>query len=554
MIVLSAYPLSRTYRGVLEAALDGHPNYVTLPELRRLPPTQILRSLRRGRGKPCVLAIEDASSYGVLPVLETLAVVSGASSVEIAHPDASMRRISRARAGMALPPLATATVGGRAAVRRAKRELTELASTPRIDTSSRAAPESLLYVNPNLWFGLKAGGSVGHVAGVVNGLSRKGVRVTLASAPDPVLVDDTVRFVRIEPPTPFGLPFAVNGYRLQHRLLGSLERVADDARLIYQRHAVSSYVGVQLSRRRQVPLVLEYNGSEVWAAEHWGRGLPFANVARAAEDVSLRHAHLVVTISDALADELRARGVPDERIVCYPNGVDAERFDPVALAPAAAEARRRLGLSPSSILVAFIGTFGRWHGAERFAEAAARLRRDSGEWVADRNVHFLFVGDGVTMPDVRAAVADAEDVVSFSGLVPQDEAPSLLAAADILVSPHVPNADGSRFFGSPTKLFEYMAVGKAIVASNLDQIGDVLGDSLRVEALPSGPPKTTATEVAVLTTPGSVDDLATAIRFLCDRADWRETVGSNARTLVLARYTWEHHVDAILAGMTRIAG
>ena len=52
--------------------------------------------------------------------------------------------------------------------------------------------------------------------------------------------------------------------------------------------------------------------------------------------------------------------------------------------------------------------------------------------------------------------------------------PSLLDACDILVSPHVPLDAGAEFFGSPTKLFEYMAMGKGIVASRLGQIGEVL--------------------------------------------------------------------------------
>ena len=64
--------------------------------------------------------------------------------------------------------------------------------------------------------------------------------------------------------------------------------------------------------------------------------------------------------------------------------------------------------------------------------------------------------------------------VTLAGIRPQTETPRTLAASDILLSPHVPNPDGTPFFGSPTKLFEYMAMAKPIVASDLDQVGWVL--------------------------------------------------------------------------------
>src|SRR5262249_61279701 len=70
--------------------------------------------------------------------------------------------------------------------------------------------------------------------------------------------------------------------------------------------------------------------------------------------------------------------------------------------------------------------------------------------------------------------ARSEDCVRFTGLIEQADGPQHLAACDVLASPHVPNADGTPFFGSPTKLFEYMAMGKAIVASDLDQVSEVL--------------------------------------------------------------------------------
>src|SRR5206468_4708183 len=129
---------------------------------------------------------------------------------------------------------------------------------------------------------------------------------------------------------------------------------------------------------------------------------------------------------------------------------------------------------------------------------------------------------------------------------PQRDAPAYLAASDVLVSPHVPNTDGTRFFGSPTKLFEYMSMGKGIVASDLEQLGEVLRDSLRVGELPTAGPAPSATQLAVLSRPGSVEDLMEGIAFLVDHHEWRSALGRNARREVERRYTWLHHVGAIL--------
>jgi len=130
--------------------------------------------------------------------------------------------------------------------------------------------------------------------------------------------------------------------------------------------------------------------------------------------------------------------------------------------------------------------------------------------------------------------------------VEQAEAPKYLAASDVLLSPHVPSDDGSRFFGSPTKLFEYMAMGKAIIASELDQIGTVFQNSLRVDSLPEDMPIGGEDRIAILVQPANITQLVTAMKFLAERPLWREKLGSNARTEALSKYTWTHHVSRIL--------
>ena len=108
--------------------------------------------------------------------------------------------------------------------------------------------------------------------------------------------------------------------------------------------------------------------------------------------------------------------------------------------------------------------------------AIRRLIDEDRAWLERRRVHFLYVGDGMRGPRVREILgADLRGpFVTLAGMRPQAETPSTLAASDVLLSPHVPNPDGTPFFGSPTKLFEYMAMAKPIVASDLDQIGWVL--------------------------------------------------------------------------------
>ena len=127
-------------------------------------------------------------------------------------------------------------------------------------------------------------------------------------------------------------------------------------------------------------------------------------------------------------------------------------------------------------------------------------------------------------------------MATFTNLIPQSEGSKYLAACDILVSPHVPNPDGSPFFGSPTKLFEYMSMGKAIVASNLDQIGEVLSDN----------------ETAILVKPGDSTELALGIEKLINNERLRQELGESARIEAMTNYTWHEHTKRIIAAIQEL--
>src|SRR5690606_11119126 len=106
--------------------------------------------------------------------------------------------------------------------------------------------------------------------------------------------------------------------------------------------------------------------------------------------------------------------------------------------------RARYRIAPDAEVVSFLGTFGQWHGADVLASAIARLKQEHASWLAQHKVHFMQIGDGLKLHDVRATIeaAGAEDVCTLTGLVPKSSAPLHLAASDILVSPHIANMDG----------------------------------------------------------------------------------------------------------------
>ncbi|HXD75369.1 MAG TPA: glycosyltransferase family 4 protein, partial [Vicinamibacterales bacterium] len=408
-------------------------------------------------------------------------------------------------------------------------------------TGERHQPPDLtrppLFLRSDFSFGVRAGGSVGHIAGVVNELRRFAGAPVLVTTDRIATVDPSVEQHVVSPPEAFWnfreLPSFVLNDALERQTRYSLHgRVPA---FIYQRYSVNNFTGVKLSQALGVPLVIEYNGSEVWMARHWGRPLKYERLSERIERLNLTAADLVVVVSRAMRDEIAARGIDVSRVLVNPNGVDADRYSP---AIDGAAVRAKYGLAGKTV-IGFIGTFGPWHGAEALARAYVSLRASNP--AATQNARLLMIGEGARLDAVRQILTEgrAMEQTTFTGLVAQAEGPAYLAACDVLVSPHVPNPDGTPFFGSPTKLFEYMAMGKGIVASRLDQIGEVLEDG----------------QTALLVPPGDVDALASAIARLVQDRTLRECLGADARRVALERHTWREHtrrtIDA-LAGSVRL--
>lgn len=548
MQVLSMYPLTDAYRRRLEEHLGTSLRPRLVGEFRRPSLRETWKALGVLRAEPLVLASEDPTAQAVTALLITVGGLFGRGRLLLFDHELRETCPSRLRVPIGLWRVVFDSLRANLLNRRLLRELTRLEG--RWKPVPWKGGSHVAYLKTNLWFGVKAGGSVGHVAGVINGLDdiQQSVQV-FANEPQP-MVRKSIPFVAIPTPSLCAYPSEMNLVRYHQEFLNSIRKSLrhEPPDWLYQRLSVANYSGAVFSHEAQIPLVVEYNGSEVWVARNWGRGLRNEAFALAAEEAMLRQATLVVTVSQVLGDELKERGLPEERIFVHPNCVDPSTFRPGLLsAKEIREKRGVLGIAEDALVVTFLGTFGPWHGVLFLAEALKRLYAEAPAWLEQHRVHFLLVGDGSQRIEVEGLL-DGLPAITFTGLVPQHEAPAYLGISDIFLSPHVHTQTDLRFFGSPTKLFEYMAMGKPILASRLEQIGDILEPGL--EARSGG---AQGNETSILFEPGDQEAFLMGVKRLVEQPELRVQLGEKARAKVLAEYTWGHYAHMLLARLKELS-
>jgi len=552
-LILSPVPLSQEVRATYE---EGSVVFMDLASLRRGGIVGTLRTLRSFRPS-CVIVTGEESDLAVFRDLLSLIALAIRSPVRWYAPrDSAPIPLTWRNTPLALGRIVIGITAGFAALGANLMRLRRISGESRHELREKGGNlDRCLYLRSALNFGALVGGSVGHVAGVANALQRAGKKMRLVAAVKQPLVIDEVHQVTVAPHSLAAYPHELNLFRYHRKYLRAVLRQVEDFHpdFVYQRYSLDDLSGIFLRRQLGIPLILEFNGSETWAQRHWGTPLRFEATSEYIERANLRYADLVVVVSEEIKRQVCSLGIPEERVLFYPNCVDRAIFDPARFdAAAIRKVRQDLDVPLEADLYTFVGTFGQWHGTEILATAIRRLVDHERAFLEARRIHFLLVGDGQYGEKVRSTLAGVP-FVSLPGYRPQGETPAILAATDVCLSPHVPNPDGTPFFGSPTKLFEYMAMGKPIVASDLDQIGWVLRGWRPGEPAPKVSGRTNA--AAILVEPGNLDLLIQGIRSAAemDHAARRQ-IGERARKLVLESFTWDKNVNAVLSRFAQILG
>jgi len=394
----------------------------------------------------------------------------------------------------------------------------------------------VLYSRTQAAAGHVTGGALAHTLGVIDGLSRLG-ELAIITNESIYGIDGLEQHISVETVKPVGSrgwgELLYNAYYPPQLSARIIEFRPD---FVYHRFGGLSYATARVCKQLDVPLVLEFNSSSVWGLRQRLHSsldkllaLPKQYILRWVELYNLQAAFLIVVPARPLKDHLLERGFLERKILVNPNAVNPAKFQP-ASPQVCLDIRRKLGIDADRIAVGFAGSFSFWHGIPELAEAITRLNSDP---VRRRQLFFVLYGDGRLGPMIVNSIAHYENVL-FTGKIEYAHIQDYLSICDILLSPHGRPPDDERSVGwpgaSPTKLFEYMALGKGIVASNLDHIGQALQDG----------------QTGLLVPPGDVDALVQGISYLADHPDEATRMGRSARRMVCEQHTWEQHTRRIL--------
>lgn len=292
-----------------------------------------------------------------------------------------------------------------------------------------------------------------------------------------------------------------------------LARVLEEERpdLVYERYSPFGVAGALVASALGIPHVLEVNAPLAREGAQYRRQA-LTEAARALEDSAFSATLLIRCVSRQLREELVEAGVGREKIMVVPNGVDPKLFS--------ADGPRYTDSLEGKFVIGFVGSLKPWHGIETLAAAFRMLARDA-------RFHLLVVGDGPLMSALEALRGERPGQVTLVPGVPHGDVPFYVRAMDVAVAPY-PRLE--RFYFSPLKVLEYMAAGRAVVASRIGQLEEMIDDGC----------------TGLLVPPGDAHAFAEAVRSIAEEPARARHFGERAARQARKRHTWTQRASSIL--------
>ncbi|MCR9156184.1 MAG: glycosyltransferase [Rhodobacteraceae bacterium] len=290
--------------------------------------------------------------------------------------------------------------------------------------------------------------------------------------------------------------------------------------LIYERYSLWSAAGCRAARKLGVPVVTEVNAPLVLEQAAF-RSLVCDDEARAIEAEVLRASTALAAVSRQMAAYLKNIGADPARVNVIGNAVDTAHFRATTVAAQVAT------IPDDAFVVGFTGSLKMWHGVDTLM-SAFRAFQDNVP-----RAHLLICGDGPKRGWIDGFVAGAglEESVTMAGWVNHADLPGLIARMDVATAPYPASED---HYFSPLKLYEYLAMGRPVLASNIGQTAELL----------------TGSEAAILLPPGDAMALADALQTLSDDPARLARMSASA-TAEGTRHDWTDNAARVVGIATR---
>jgi glycosyltransferase involved in cell wall biosynthesis len=280
-------------------------------------------------------------------------------------------------------------------------------------------------------------------------------------------------------------------------------------------------IGAIVARITQTPLVISVHGSDVYLLE---KNTYVRNLAVR----SLKAARTVTACSDDLRERVILAGVPDQKVVTIPYGVDTGLFSDSPINDTnTLSLRTELGIELDALIIMGLGRLVKKKGFEYLLRAIPIVKEKVPA------ARFVIAGDGDEKPELLrlARELDVYDSTKFPGAIAWHSVPSYLALCDIFVVPSIKDDKGN-VDGLPNVLLEAMSCGKPIVGTNVAGLPSAIRDGID----------------GYLVNEKSPDELARAIIDILSSSQARKKMGENARQRVEDSFRWE----AVAERMTEV--
>ncbi|CAN2042470.1 putative Glycosyltransferase WbuB [Candidatus Magnetomoraceae bacterium gMMP-15] len=369
-----------------------------------------------------------------------------------------------------------------------------------------------------------------HISGVINGLKKKGhdvVEVALITGDhnDIYKIPEQSKktkagtgkyfkiFAEYFPNFLFRLAELFYNFVGLYKLIPTIFKNRD-VNFIYDRYAYFSFAPVLVGKIFKIPVILEAN---IVTDFKDVRKAALTGLCRIIEHWVIKHSRKVFVVSDRLKDMLIKNGTDKDKIIVQPNAYD---IDSLPIDVSHIISKKLMEQLKDKVIICFLGRLLPWYKLEELIKVTSQLKE------IYHDIILMIIGDGSERNKLLNIVDEygLGNVVIFTGRVSHSEATSLVGICDICVIP------STNEWGSPVKLFEYMGIGKAVVAPDIKVVSSVMSDGIHGR----------------LFKPGDFDEFKDHLATLIKDTKLRETMGENGRKYIKNNYTWDHVAERII--------